>query len=98
MLKKSNLIVDFIPLIADFDKSRLKLGNTSFLAKNTANLKYNILKKTNYIPLIELRYQCKIDYGVNKCIKIKTEDFDMYCIYIYFYLFILKNNLIYSEN
>lgn len=83
-LKNKGIITDFIPLLSDFDKARIKLGGTDILSKS--NLKSTIFSKTRYQPILDLRGKCDFKYGVTKCTKIKPGDYDLLSLIINIYL------------
>ena len=86
LLRNKGFIVDFIPLISDLDKSRIKLGKTKILAlSNNKYLNY-IGSVLNFEPIYHIRYKCNIEYGYKKCKKIKNEDFDFLTLFINFYI------------
>lgn len=83
-LKKKGLIIDFVPILSDFDKARIKLGGTDILSKS--NLKSILFSKTRYQPILDLRGTCDFKYGVTKCTKIKPGDYDLLSLIINIYL------------
>lgn len=82
LLRNKGFIVDFIPLISDVDKSRIKLGKTKILALNNSEFKTFIGNVFKLEPINHIRYKCDIEYGYKKCKKIKNEDFDFLAFFI----------------
>ena len=92
-LKDNGLYLDFIPLISDLDKSRIKINNNKILAINDSVIKTFVGSKIGYEPLLSLRYKCRIAYGKEKCIKFKSVDFDLLTMLINIYLILFINKV-----
>lgn len=86
LLRNKGFIVDFIPLISDLDKSRLKLGKTKILALDSDKHISFLGNVFNFEPITNIRYKCNIEYGYKKCKKIKNEDFDFLAFFINSYI------------
>lgn len=86
LLRNKGFIVDFIPLISDLDKSRVKLGKTKILALDNTKYISFLGNVFNFEPITHIRYKCNIEYGYKKCKKIKNEDFDFLTFFINSYV------------
>lgn len=85
-LKEKGLFLNFIPLLSDLDKSRISLRGKKILPIDDKKRISKIGKILGYEPLLSLRYDCRIKYGKEKCIKFRSEDFDILLIFINIYL------------
>lgn len=92
-LKDNGIYLDFIPLISDFDKSRIKINNNKIIAIDDKKVLNYIGSKIGYEPLLVLRYKCRITYGKEKCIKFKLNDFDLLTMLINIYILIFINKI-----
>lgn len=84
LLKTENIIIDFTPILADFDKSRLNLDKISILPKR--RFKNKIVKIfPNIVGIIDdVRYNCLVKFGTDKCQLFNLYDFDILCFMICF--------------
>jgi hypothetical protein len=81
-LRGAGMKIDFIPLLADLDKSRMKKGKFKYLPSQNSRIETLVHKITKSIPLIDIRYRCDIKYGVRKCTIFKDTDFDILSVII----------------
>ena len=92
-LKEKGVFINFTPLLSDLDKSRLTFNNKSILPIDDKKIITKIGKALGYEPLLSLRFDCKVKYGKEKCIKFKQGDFDILTIFINVYLLLHKFKL-----
>jgi hypothetical protein len=96
LLKKNNIVTNFIPILADFDNSSINLGKLKILPQ-----RYLMNKIIRYVPNIadivdDVRYNCEVKFGLSVCPNFKLYNFDLLSmmINILFELYKLK----YSDN
>jgi len=82
LLRKNNIMVDFSPMLADFDKSRVNLPGFSILPNR--RFKNKVLKGFPNITGIvdDVRYNCRVKFGTHLCRLFSFYDFDLLCLMI----------------
>lgn len=81
ILREKGLFIDFKPILADFDKSRIKINNIDYTPKR--ELINKLLKRIDKIAGIanDVRYNCNIKLGDTRCIDLSTEKYDILCMF-----------------
>lgn len=101
-LQKYDLHLDFIPLLADFDKSSVYYNNINIIP-DVSNIKLDLLKITKRYIIEDTRHKCQNqnNIGINICKRYNNYEIDYLIIFINLYLIIytkLNKNFIKVSN
>ena len=93
-LRLMGIIVDIIPLFADFDKVSVTVNDLKIIS-TTSNFKKIFMYLSNDI-IGKVRHKCKTDIGIELCNKFSIYDFDLLTILFSIYITIYQTELKYK--